>query len=142
MKRVLIVGGGVIGTMHAVLAAEKGFAVTHLERDLKPQSASVRNFGLIWVSGRLAGVELDLALRARELWGSIGAKAEIGFRANGSLTVAQSDAEYTVIQEAASLPDADRRGFKVLDRNQTIALEPQLAGKYVGSVAMHNRCCR
>ena len=134
MKRVLIVGGGVIGTMHAVLAAEKGFAVTHLERDLKPQSASVRNFGLIWVSGRLAGVELDLALRARELWGSIGAKAEIGFRANGSLTVAQSDAEYTVIQEAASLPDADRRGFKVLDRNQTIALEPQLAGKYVGAL--------
>ena len=54
MKRVLVVGGGIIGPMHAVLAAEKGFAVTHLERDLKPQSASVRNFGLIWVSGRLA----------------------------------------------------------------------------------------
>jgi FAD dependent oxidoreductase TIGR03364 len=134
MKRVLVVGGGIIGTMHALLAAEKGFSVTHLERDLKPQSASVRNFGLIWVSGRLAGTELDLALRARELWGSIGAKAAIGFRANGSLTVAQSDAEYTVVQEAASMHDADRRGFRVLDRNQTLALEPRLAGKYVGAL--------
>jgi NADP-dependent aldehyde dehydrogenase len=55
MKRALIVGGGIIGTMHAVLAAEKGLEVIHLERDMKPQSASVRNFGLIWVSGRLAG---------------------------------------------------------------------------------------
>ena len=134
MKRVLIVGGGIIGTMHALLAAEKGFAVTHLERDLKPQSASVRNFGLIWVSGRLAGPELDLALRARELWESVGSHANIGFRANGSLTIAQNADEYTVIQEAASLPDAQARGFKVLDRNQTIALEPQLAGKYVGAL--------
>ena len=134
MKRALIVGGGIIGTMHAVLAAEKGFTVTHLERDIKPQSASIRNFGLIWVSGRLAGAELDLALRARELWGDIGSKAAIGFRANGSLTIAQNDAEYTVMQEAAAMPDADRRGFRVLDRNQTIALEPELAGKYVGAL--------
>ena len=134
MNRALIVGGGIIGTMHAVLAAEKGFAVTHLERDIKPQSASIRNFGLIWVSGRLAGAELDLALRARELWGDIGSKAAIGFRANGSLTIAQNDAEYTVMQEAAAMADADRRGFRVLDRNQTIALEPELAGTYVGAL--------
>lgn len=134
MKRALIVGGGIIGTMHALLAAEKGFAVTHLERDMKPQSASVRNFGLVWVSGRLAGAELDLAIRARELWGSIGSRAEIGFRANGSLTIAQSDDEFTVLQEAAAMADADRRGFHLLDRNQTIALEPQLAGNYRGAL--------
>lgn len=134
MKRALVVGSGIIGTMHAVLAAEKGFEVIHLERDLKPQSASVRNFGLIWVSGRLAGAELDLAIRARELWGEIASRAVIGFRANGSLTIAANDAEYTVIQEAAAMPDAELRGFRVLDRNQTIALEPQLAGNYVGSL--------
>jgi len=134
MKRVLVVGGGIIGSMHAVLAAEKGFAVTHLERDIKPQSASIRNFGLIWVSGRAAGAELDLALRAAQLWRSIGSKAEIGYRANGSLTIAQNDAEYTVIQEAGAMPDADARGFRVLDRNQTIALEPQLSGKYAGAL--------
>jgi FAD dependent oxidoreductase TIGR03364 len=134
MKRVLIVGGGIIGTMHAVLAAEKGFAVSHLERDMKPQSASVRNFGLIWVSGRLAGAELDLALRARELWGSIGSRADIGFRANGSLTIGQSEAEFSVIQEAAAMPDAHKRGFRVLNKKETIAIEPELAGNYVGAL--------
>ena len=134
MKRVLVVGGGIIGTMHAVLAAEKGFAVTHLERDLKPQSASVRNFGLIWVSGRLAGAELDLSVRAHQLWESIGSRAEIGFRANGSLTIAQTEAEFAVIQEAVSMPDAQKRGFKVLNKKETITLEPELAGNYIGAL--------
>jgi FAD dependent oxidoreductase TIGR03364 len=134
MKRALIVGGGIIGTMHAVLAAEKGFAVTHLERDIKPSSASVRNFGLVWVSGRLAGAELDLALRAREIWGDLGKKAAIGFRANGSLTIAQTDDEYTVIQEAASMADADLRGFRALNRREVIALEPALGGNYIGAL--------
>lgn len=134
MKRVLVVGGGIIGSMHALLAVEKGFEVIQLERDAKPQSASVRNFGLIWVSGRAAGAELDLAIRARELWSHIGSQAQVGFRANGSLTIAQNDAEYTVLQEAAAMPDADRRGFKVLDRNQTMALEPELRGNYRGAL--------
>jgi len=134
MKRVLIVGGGIIGTMHAVLAAEKGFAVTHIERDAKPQSASVRNFGLIWVSGRLSGAELDLAVRAHELWSSIGLRADIGFRANGSLTIGQTDAEFAVIQEAAAMSDSEKRGFRVLNRNETMAIEPELAGNYVGAL--------
>jgi len=134
MKRVLVVGGGIIGTMHAVLAVEKGFAVTHLERDMKPQSASVRNFGLVWVSGRLAGPELDLALRARELWGSIGSRAHIGFRANGSLTIAQTEEEFIVVQEAAGMSDAQKRGFKVLNKKETNAVEPELAGNYVGAL--------
>ena len=34
---------------------------THLEADAAPQGASVRNFGLVWVSGRRSGDELDVA---------------------------------------------------------------------------------
>ena len=66
--RVVIVGGGILGTMHAVMARRRGLAVTHLEREQDGRGASVRNFGLVWVSGRRAGPELALALRARELW--------------------------------------------------------------------------
>jgi len=32
LERVVIVGGGVLGTMHAVMARRRGLAVTHLER--------------------------------------------------------------------------------------------------------------
>ena len=68
MAKILIVGGGVIGTMHAYLALQAGHQVVQCEKDPQAQSASVRNFGLVWVSGRAKGAELELALRSRELW--------------------------------------------------------------------------
>ena len=88
-QRVIIVGGGVLGTMHAVAARRRGFEVVQLEREAEARGASVRNFGLVWVSGRKAGPELALALRARELWQELGAEVPgLGFRAAGSLTLA------------------------------------------------------
>ena len=45
--------------MHAVMARRRGLAVTHLEREPDGRGASVRNFGLVWVSGRRAGPELS-----------------------------------------------------------------------------------
>jgi glycine/D-amino acid oxidase-like deaminating enzyme len=69
--RIVVVGGGIIGTTHAYFALKAGHEVIHLERDAGPQCASVRNFGLIWVSGRRSGEELSVAIRARELWGEI-----------------------------------------------------------------------
>ena len=51
-QRAVIVGGGVLGTMHAVAARRRGFEVVHLEREAEARGASVRNFGLVWVSGR------------------------------------------------------------------------------------------
>src|ERR1035441_6698992 len=68
LERAVIVGGGIIGTMHALEACHRGWDVIHLEADPGPRRASVRNFGLVWVSGRAPGPELDLALRARDLW--------------------------------------------------------------------------
>ena len=46
--RVVIVGGGVLGTMHAVEARRRGFEVVQLEREPEARGASVRNFGLVW----------------------------------------------------------------------------------------------
>ena len=62
---VVVVGGGVLGLMHAVEARDRGHDVVHLEREPGSRGASVRNFGLIWLSGRDGGPELDLARRAR-----------------------------------------------------------------------------
>ena len=54
-QRVVVVGGGVFGTMHALFALARGASVVHLERDPVPSGATVRNFGLVWVSGRAPG---------------------------------------------------------------------------------------
>jgi hypothetical protein len=77
--------------------------------------ASVRNFGLIWVSGRAGGPELDLARRARVRWAEIAAEVPgTGFRPNGSLTLARDDAELGLLQETGGESGAarSRRGWR------------------------------
>jgi len=133
--RVVIVGGGILGTMHAVMARRRGLAVTHLEREQEGRGASVRNFGLVWVSGRRAGPELALALRARELWESIAADAQgTGFRPAGSLTIASTEAELAVMREAAELPDAKLREFEVLSAGDVREVNPALRGEFLGGL--------
>ena len=134
-QRAVIVGGGVLGTMHAVAARRRGLDVVQLEREAEARGASVRNFGLVWVSGRKAGPELGLALRARELWGELGAVVPgLGFRAAGSLTLATGDAELALLKEAAALPDAERRGFELLDQAAVREVNPALRGEFAGGL--------
>jgi FAD dependent oxidoreductase TIGR03364 len=134
-QQVVIVGGGVLGTMHAVMARRRGFSVVHLEREPEARGASVRNFGLVWVSGRRAGPELALALRARELWEEIAASAPgTGFRPAGSLTLATREAELRVLGEAAELPDAKQRDFELLDPDGVRAVNPALRGEFLGGL--------
>jgi glycine/D-amino acid oxidase-like deaminating enzyme len=85
--------------MHALEARRRGHEVVHLEREPVPRGASVRNFGLIWVSGRAPGAELDLALRARARWAQIAAQVPgTGFRAVPSLTLAADDGELGLLK--------------------------------------------
>jgi FAD dependent oxidoreductase TIGR03364 len=133
--RIVIVGGGILGTMHAVMARRRGLAVTHLEREPEGRGASVRNFGLVWVSGRRAGPELALALRARELWAEIADFAPgTGFRPHGSLTIATTEAELAVMREAAALPDAKQREFELLTPREVRSVNPALQGEFLGGL--------
>jgi FAD dependent oxidoreductase TIGR03364 len=134
-QRIVVIGGGVLGTMHAVAARRRGYEVVHLEREGEARGASVRNFGLVWVSGRRAGAELALALRARELWAELGAAVDgLCFRPAGSLTLATDDAELRVLKEAAALPDAVRRDFELLDPGAVRAVNPALRGELAGGL--------
>ncbi len=134
-QRIVVIGGGVLGTMHAVAARRRGYEVVHLERESEARGASVRNFGLVWVSGRRAGAELALALRARERWAELGAEVPgLCFRPAGSLTLATDDAELRVLKEAAALPDAGQRGFELLDPGAVRAVNPALRGELAGGL--------
>jgi FAD dependent oxidoreductase TIGR03364 len=133
---VIVVGGGVIGTMHARAAVERGHTVLHLEADLEPRLASVRNFGLVWVSGRAEGDELELALRARELWEAIGADVPgVGFRPDGSLTIAQEPGEVAVLEAVCARADAAQRGIELFDADEARRRNPAVQGKVLA--AMH-----
>ncbi|MFD8336492.1 TIGR03364 family FAD-dependent oxidoreductase [Streptomyces solisilvae] len=129
--RVIVVGAGVVGTMHAWHAVERGHEVVQIERETEARGASLRNFGQIWVSGRAGGEELDTALRARELWEKIGGRVPaLGFRPNGSLTPVRGELEVAVAEAAVARADAAARGYELLTPGEARALNPALRGEF------------
>ncbi|BCK54453.1 putative FAD dependent oxidoreductase [Nocardia wallacei] len=132
--RLVIIGGGILGTAHALAAIGRGHEVVQLERESEARGATVRNFGLVWVSGRSAH-ELAITLRSRRLWEEIGGKVPgVGFRPSGSLTLVRTDAELAVAEAAAADPTAEERGFELLEPDRVRALNPALRGKFLAGL--------
>jgi FAD dependent oxidoreductase TIGR03364 len=132
--RVTIVGGGILGTAHALEAVARGHDVVHLEREPEARGATVRNFGLVWVSGRSRG-ELAAAMRSRELWEKLGADVPgIGFRAVGSITLMRTPGEVAVAEEVMARADAECRGFRLLEPRDVRAVNPALRGRYLAGL--------
>jgi FAD dependent oxidoreductase TIGR03364 len=133
--RAVVAGGGIVGTWHALELVRAGFSVDHLEADVAPRGASVRNFGLVWVSGRRSGEELDVALRARRRWEEVGAEVPgLGFRSCGSLTVACDAAEREVMEAFARHPQAGARSITFLEPDEVRACNPALRGDVEGAL--------
>jgi FAD dependent oxidoreductase TIGR03364 len=130
-----VVGAGVIGTWHALELLEAGFVVEHLEADQAPVGASVRNFGLVWVSGRRSGAELEVALRARSRWEEVGAYVPgIGFRSGGSLTLATTPTERVVMEEFSRSPEAKERSTIFLEPDEVRRANPAVRGNVTGAL--------
>jgi FAD dependent oxidoreductase TIGR03364 len=135
VKRAVVVGAGILGTWHALELCRNGYRVQHLEAARAPTGASVRNFGLVWVSGRRNGEELDVARHARRRWEEIATDAPgIGFRANGSITVAVTDGERKVMEEFASHGDAASRSVTFLEPEEVAAQNPAVTGEVTGGL--------
>ncbi|MBP0461323.1 TIGR03364 family FAD-dependent oxidoreductase [Streptomyces montanisoli] len=133
--RVIVVGGGVLGTMHAWQATARGHEVVQIEREPEARGASLRNFGQIWVSGRAGGQELETALRARELWEEIGGRVPgLGFRANGSLTLVRTERELAVAAAATERADAAARGYELLTPDEARGINPALRGDFTAAL--------
>jgi FAD dependent oxidoreductase TIGR03364 len=129
VSRLVVVGGGVIGTAIALAAVDRGHVVVHLEREQEPRGASVRNFGLIWICGRDGGRELELALAGRAGWQVLGRRnPAIGFRTVGCLLIASHWNELDVIAAACERDDARERGFRLLGRDEVERIDGRLAG--------------
>jgi FAD dependent oxidoreductase TIGR03364 len=136
MARLIIVGAGIVGTALAVAAVEQGHEVVHLERDAEPRGATVRSFGLLWISGRAPGRELDVALASRLRWLELARRApEIGLRTCGSLLLARTAEEVALIEEACAQPDAGARGLAVVGAEEARRLNPALGGSF--ACALH-----
>ena len=64
----IVVGAGILGLATARSLAEKGYAVTVIERSQFSLGASVRNFGMLWPVGQPDGKLYNRAVRTKEIW--------------------------------------------------------------------------
>jgi FAD dependent oxidoreductase TIGR03364 len=96
---VAIVGAGIVGLAHALAAAKKGVKVVVFDRSLQAVGASIRNFGMVWPIGQPVGQLLDRALRSREIWVEVAAKANFHADQCGSLHLAYREDEMAVLEE-------------------------------------------
>ncbi len=103
--------------------------------DAEPQQATVRNFGMLWIGGRAPGLDLRLALDARRRWSELALRApELGFRADGSITLATDQVHLDAFAELVDRDDSATRGFQLLDRDEIRERNPALQGEFLGGL--------
>jgi D-hydroxyproline dehydrogenase subunit beta len=98
-RDVVVVGAGIVGIAIARAEALRGRRVTVLEREERPVGASIRNFGLVWPMGQPDGPTWRRALKSRDIWLDTAARARFHANASGSLHLAQTELERTVLEE-------------------------------------------
>lgn len=95
---VLIVGAGIVGLAHALVAARRGYRVRVVDRDAQANGASVRNFGFVTVTGQQAGDTWRRARRSRDVWADVAAQAGIEVAHQGLVVAARRPESEAVLQ--------------------------------------------
>ena len=72
-----VVGAGILGLATALAGARRGMRVVVVDADTQANGASVRNFGLIIVTGQERGLMWQRARRSREVWHEVAGAAGI-----------------------------------------------------------------
>jgi FAD dependent oxidoreductase TIGR03364 len=119
-----VVGAGIVGLGVALAAARQRRKVVVIDRGSRATGASVRNFGLVSVSGQRAGAHWARARRSREVWAEIAPRAGIAVLQRGLLLPAyRAEAADVLHAFGASAMGAECR---LLGRDEARRLAPML----------------
>jgi FAD dependent oxidoreductase TIGR03364 len=137
-----VIGAGIIGLAHAYHLARRGRRVVVFERHRRAQGASIRNFGMLWPIGQPAGPLRDLALRSREIWLDVLARAGLWHERTGSLHLAYRNDEADVLREFACGADAGGFPCEVLAPGAALARCPRVRSEgLVAALWSANETC-
>ena len=104
---VAIVGAGIVGLAHALMAARRGKRTVVIERDSRAVGASIRNFGFVTVTGQQYPECWRRARRSAEIWDEVAAAAGIDVLHRGLLVAARRREAMAVLEAFASGPMGD-----------------------------------
>src|ERR1700737_2299832 len=94
-----VVGAGIVGLSCALAAARRNLRVIVIERNVRARGASVRNFGLVTVTGQDREGVWFRARRSREVWQEVATQAGIPI-VNQGLWVAARRPESAAVLDA------------------------------------------
>ncbi len=132
---VVVIGAGIAGISTALALAEKGVAVTVLEKGRVGAEQSSRNWGWCRTMGRDLA-EVPLAMESVRMWGRMAERvgADVGFQRAGAVWVADHgsalDAHTAWLDRAREYQVESR----LLDAEQTATLLPDAGRRFAGSL--------
>lgn len=134
-KKVLIVGGGLVGCSAAYFLSQQGYQVMLLEKEEIAYGASGRNPGYVLVHTRKLGTPLQLAQAGMELYSQL--VEELGdcfeYRQNGCLLYFYTEEQRKVLQEFVDKRNNDGVTMELLNQAQVREMAPILPHDVLGA---------
>lgn len=125
----LIIGAGVLGTFHAYHALKKGLSVAILEKNTKPEGATVRNFGQIVPSGMDKKWQ-DFGKESLKIYHEIQNQFDINLRQNGTVYIASNEEEIQLIEELHQINISNDYQSELLSKEQCLSKYDGLRSDY------------
>ena len=132
--RIVVVGGGLVGTATAYFAAREGLSVTLLEQEAIGYGASGRNPGFVWLHCRNPGWALDVSMAGRRLYDDLVRDLPVPFefRAEGGLIYFTTPEQGRVFEEFVARRRDDGLDMELIDgaevRRQVGPIRPDVLG--------------
>lgn len=127
---IVIIGAGILGTFHAYHALKKGLKVALIEKNVKPQGATVRNFGQVVPSGMNLKWQ-NIGRKSLEIYKEINQQVDVTVKQTGSVYVASNAEEIQLIEELAQINKSNNYESHLLTVNQCTEKCPGLNTNYV-----------
>jgi glycine/D-amino acid oxidase-like deaminating enzyme len=134
-RKVVVVGGGIVGCATAYYCAREGMDVTLLERRTLGYGASGRNVGFLWLHCRTAGFALDIARAGRALYPQLLGELPGGFefRPSGGLMYFTTPEQGAVFAEFVAARRADGLDISLIDGAEVRRLVPPIRDDVLGA---------
>ena len=132
---VVVIGAGVIGISTALCLAERGVAVTVVEKGRVAAEQSSRNWGWCRTTGRDMA-EVPLAMAGVRLWDGMAGRVgtDVGFRRAGVAYVAETARELAGHAAWLERAQAYQVQSRLLDADETAALLPGAGLRFAGAL--------
>lgn len=131
--RVVVVGGGIVGTAAAYFLARQGEEVTLLESETLGHGASGRNPGFVWLHLRNPGFALDISLAGRDLYHQLAEElpTDFEFRPSGGLIFFTNDQQAAIAAEFVAARSSHGLSMELIDGGDVRRLVPPVRSDVV-----------